>query len=178
MTDSADDGDTDVNVVSSAVKSPMPAHLIDECSNDSTASRFSTVSEQLNPVSNLDSASLDKYLREPDPDLATGDNSACTSPIPADSSGADKKKSKRRSSEKRHHKHHRRSNKDTMFPMDDPMDRLVACNVDEVLVPLMSKLFFFVSDKLSWCSSLASLFTRSNICRHVKKELLSRISSI
>ena len=138
LTDSADDGDTDVNVgATAAIKSSIPAHLLDECSNDSTASRFSaaSASEQLDPVANsLDPASLDRFLREADPDLATGDVSNCTSPVPADS---DKKKPKRRSSDKRHHhhhKHHRRSNKDSTFPMDDPMDRLVACNVDEVLL--------------------------------------------
>jgi hypothetical protein len=59
--------------------------------------------------------------------------------VPADSA-ADRKKQKRRSSDKRHHhKHHRRSNKDATFPMEDPMDRLVASNVDEVLLDLLEE---------------------------------------
>ena len=137
QTDSTDDIDTDSNLIVANLKSVTPAHLIDECSNDSTASRFSVSSEQQNPgnpVVELDLATLDEFLRMPDADLATGDaTSPCTTPTP-DSSN-DKKKPKRRSSDKRHHhKHHHRANKDTMFPMDDPMDRLVACNVDEVLL--------------------------------------------
>ena len=92
MTDSADDGDAlvDVESVDTPNKSAAitPAHLIDECSNDSTASRFSHFSSSdLNPnpsaIIELEPSALDEFLREQDPELAAGDASTCTSPIPA-----------------------------------------------------------------------------------------------
>ncbi len=114
MTDSADDGEAlvDVESVDSPNKSAAitPAHLIDECSNDSTASRFSHFSSSdLNPnpsaIIELEPSALDEFLREQDPDLAAGDISTCTSPVPAvgnDSSDgrpvSREKKMKRRSS--------------------------------------------------------------------------------
>jgi hypothetical protein len=131
-------------------KNVVPPHLIDECSNDSTFSRFSQVSDRLIPTQELDPAALDEFLREADSDLLTGDLSTCTSPVPAASTGSVdsgdsghlRKKLKRRSSDKRHHhhhKHHRRTNKDQNVPMDDPMDRLVASNVDEVLLDCLEE---------------------------------------
>ena len=150
LTDSADDIDGNSCDVETSSKNVVPPHLIDECSNDSTFSRFSHVSDRLNPIPELDPASLDEFLREADPDLATGDLSTCTSPVPAASTGSTdsgdsghlRKKLKRRSSDKRHHhhhKHHRRTNKDQTVPMDDPMDRLVASNVDEVLLDCLEE---------------------------------------
>lgn len=86
----------------------------------------------------IDPETLDDALRFLDPELAPLDFSPCNSPSFGDdisSDGHSKKKSKRRSKEQRHHKHHRKSKDlNTSFLSDDPIDRLVAANVDEILL--------------------------------------------
>jgi hypothetical protein len=160
QTDSADDVDGLIDIESvDATTKTTPAHLLDECSNDSTTSRFSHFSlsaskwDPSSVATHLDPMALDEFLRMTDPDLADGGEiSACTSPVPpADSAdgrpasvdGHLRKKSKqRRSADRRHHhhKHHRRSkDPNSTVPMDDPMDRLVALNVDQVLLDCLEE---------------------------------------
>ena len=159
QTDSADDADGLVDIESvDATTKTTPAHLLDECSNDSTTSRFSHFStaaaakwDSTSVTMDLDPTALDEFLRMADPDLADGDISTCTSPVPAADSadgrpssvdGHLRKKLKRRSADRRHHhhKHHRRSkDPNSTVPMDDPMDRLVALNVDQVLLDCLEE---------------------------------------
>jgi hypothetical protein len=89
----------------------------------------------------IDPETLDDVLRFLDPELIPLDFSPCHSPILGDEAslhsgdGHSKKKSKRRSKEQRHHKHHRKSKDlNTSFLSDDPIDRIVAANVDEILL--------------------------------------------
>lgn len=89
----------------------------------------------------VDPDTLDEVLRFIDHELKPLDFSPCHSPTLGDdvalnlNDGHSKKKSKRRSKEQRHHKHHRKfKDLNTSFLSDDPIDRIVAANVDEILL--------------------------------------------
>ena len=89
----------------------------------------------------IDPDTLDGALRFLDPELIPLDFSPCHSPTLGDdvalntNDGHSKKKSKRRSKDQRHHKHHRKfKDLNTSFLSDDPIDRIVAANVDEILL--------------------------------------------